>query len=106
MAIRVGWTLGIQCEPENVVNKYTVCLKTSNRTIIGHLKKGKSERFAKAIFYYLRSHPQANCAAKVTGKKIYLGDGEGLQVPFILQITGERKFISVLKKQFNLLKEK
>ena len=66
----LGEHLEVQCEPENVVDKYTVCLKTSNRKIIGHLKKEKSGRFAKAIFYYLRSHPQANCAAKVTGKKI------------------------------------
>ena len=56
--------------------------------------------------HYLRSHPQANCTAKVTGKRFNLGDGEGLQVPCILQFTGERKFISVLKEQFNSLKEK
>ena len=83
--------LEVQCEPENPVDKYaTVCLKTSNGTINGHLKKGKSGRFAKIIFYYLRSHPQANCTAKVTGKRFNLGDSEGLQVPCILQFTGER----------------
>ena len=95
-----------QREPENPVDKYEVCLKTSNGTIVGHLKKEESGRLAKTIFYYLRSHPQANCTAKVTGKRFNLGDGEGLQVPCILQFTGERKFISVLKEQFNLFKEK
>ena len=74
--------------------------------IVGHLEKGKSGRFANTKFYYLRSHPQANCTAKVTGKRFNLGDGKGLQVSCILQFTGERKFISVLKEQFNLLKEK
>ena len=102
----MGEHLEIQCEPENLVDKYAVCLKTSNGTIVGDLKKGKSGRFGKTKFYYLRSHPQANCTAKVTGKGFNLGDGESLQVSCILQFTGERKFISVLKEQFNLLKEK
>ena len=70
------------------------------------MKKGKSGGFAKTIFYYLRSHPQANCTAKVTGKRFNLGDGEGLQVPYILQFTGERKFISVLKEQFKFTERK
>ena len=98
--------LGVQCDPENSADKYAVCLKTSNGTIVGHSKKGKSGHFANTIFYYLRSHPRANCTAKVTCKRFNLGDGEGLQVPCILQFTAERKFISVLKEQFNLLKEK
>ena len=106
-APELGEHLEVQCEPENPVDKYAECLKTSNGTIVGHLKKGKSGgRFAKTIFYYSRSHPQANCTAKVTGKRFNLGDGKGLQVPCILQFTGERKFISVLKEQLNLLKEK
>ena len=105
-APELGEHLEVQCEPENPVDKYAVCLKTSNGTIVGHLKKGKSGRFAKTIFYYLRSHPQANCITKVTGTRFNLFDGKGLQVPRILQFTGEWKFISVLKEQFNLLKEK
>ena len=77
-APELGEHLEVQCEPENLVDKYVVCLKTSNGTIVGHLKKGKSGRFAKTIFYYLRSHPQANCTAEATGKRFNLGDGEGL----------------------------
>ena len=50
--------LEVQCEPGNVADKYAVCLKTSIGTIVGHLKKGKSGRFARTIFY---------CTAKVTG---------------------------------------
>ena len=51
---------------------------------LGHLKKGKSGRFAKTMFYYLGSHPQAKCTAKVTGTRFNLGDGEGLRVSRIL----------------------
>ena len=105
-APELGEHLEVQYEPENPVDKYAVCLKTSNGTIIGHLKKGKSGCFTKTIFYYLRSHPQENCTAKVTGERFNLGNDEDLQVHCILQFTGERKFISVLKEQFNLLKEK
>ena len=94
----VNTWMEVQCEQENPLDKNAVCLKNSNGTIVGHLKKGKSGRFTKTIFYYLRSHPQANCTAKVTGKRFNLGDGEGLQVLCSLQFTGERKFISVSKE--------
>ena len=66
---KLGERLEVQCEPENVVDKYAVCLKTGNGATIEHLKKGKSGRFAKTVFYYLRSHPEAKCTAKVTGKR-------------------------------------
>ena len=56
-APELGEHLGVQCNPETSADKYAVCLKTSNGTIVGHLKKGKPGRFAKTIFYYLRSHP-------------------------------------------------
>ena len=102
----MGEHLEVQCELEDPVDKYAVCLKSSIGTIVRHLKKRKSRCFANTIFYYLQSHSQANCTAKVTGERFNLGDGEGLQVPCILQYSGERKFISVLKEQFNLLKKK
>ena len=59
----------------------------------GHLKKVKSCRFAKTIFFYLRNHLEAKCTAKVTCKRFDLGDGEGFQVPCILHTTGRRNFI-------------
>ena len=102
----LGEHLEVQCEPENPVNKYAVCLKTGNGITGGHLIKGKSGRFPKTIFYYLPSHPEVNFTAEVTGKRFNLGDVEGLQIPCILQFTGERKFVSILKEQFHLLKEK
>ena len=41
-------------EPDNRMDKFAVCVKI-NEKIVGHLKKGTSGRFAKAIFYFLRS---------------------------------------------------
>ena len=49
-APELGEHLEVQCEPENPVDKYAFCLKTSNRTIVGHLKKEKSGRFTKTMF--------------------------------------------------------
>ena len=62
----LGEHLEVQCELQNHVDKYTVCLKTGNGATVEHLEKGKSGRFAKAMFYYLRSHWEANCTTKVT----------------------------------------
>ena len=78
----LGETLEVQCEPENPVDKYAVCLKTDNWITIGHFKKGESGRFAKTIFYYLPSHPDTKCTAIVTGKRFNLGDGEGSALYF------------------------
>ena len=47
----LGEHLEVQCEPENVVNKYPVYLKNGIRVTIEYLKKGKSGRCKKAIFY-------------------------------------------------------
>ena len=101
-----GEHLQVQCEPENPVDQDGVYLKTSNGATVGHLKERRSRRFAKIIFYYLRGHPEASCRVKVTDKRLALGDGKGLRVSCILQFTGERKFVSVLKEQFHLFKEK
>ena len=47
----LGEHLEVQCEPENVVNKYPVYLKNGIRVTIEYLKKGKSGRCEKVIFY-------------------------------------------------------
>ena len=44
-------TLEVQCKPQNVVDKYAVCFKNGNGATIGHLRKGKSGRFAKTRLY-------------------------------------------------------
>ena len=93
----MGEQLDVQCEPENPIDKCGVCLKTSNGAAVEHLKKGKSGRFIKTIFYYLRCHPETSWLLKVTGKRLALDDGADLRVSCILQFTGERKCVSILK---------
>ena len=37
----------------------------------------------------------------VTGKRVNLGDGQGLQIPCTILFKGEEKYIEILKKQLN-----
>ena len=80
--------LEVSKEPDNPEGKFAVAVK-KNQNIVGHLKKGKTGRFAKTLFYFLRSDPYSNSNghAKVTWKRCNLGGGDGLQVPCILYIS-------------------
>ena len=61
------------------------------------LTKGKYGRFAKTIFILLRANHGHYC--RVEGKRVNLGDGQGLQIPCTLHFTGETKYIEVLDIQ-------
>ena len=102
---KLGEHLEVHCEPENIIDKYAVCVKTANGATVGHLKKGKTGRFTKTIFYYLPSHPEAICTAKVTGKMFNLGD-RGVTSSLHPEYHRTKKHVSVLTQQFDLLKEK
>ena len=54
-------------------------------------------RFTKTVSYFLRASNENCCRVEVTGKRVNLGDGEGLQIPCILHFSGETKFFSKLK---------
>ena len=84
-------------EPNNVVDKYAVCIKKNN-VIVGHLPLVKDERFAKMIFYFLRSDRYAEYKAIVTGKEVNIGDGEGMQAPSLLKISGAKHILQILCK--------
>jgi len=100
----VNEKLRTRTEPENVVDKYAVRV-LSGEDVVGHLKKGKSGRFAKTVFYFLRGDKDGSCSIIVRGKPVNLGDGEGMQVPSTLHFTGQKTFIEVLRKQLSSLDE-
>ena len=52
-----------------------------NGVIVGHLILGKTGRFAKIIFYFLRGHTDSKCEVIITDKRVNLGDKKGMQVP-------------------------
>ena len=75
---------------------------TKDARVICHLKKGKTDRYVKTVFYFLKSNPMNTASITVTGKRVNFGDGQGLQIPCTILFKGEEKYIEVLKKQLNL----
>ena len=67
-------------EPENEYDKYAVAVERCG-DVVGHLSKGRSARFAKIVSYFLCTSNENCCRVEVTGKRVNLGDREGLQFP-------------------------
>ena len=91
-----GEKLDVLMEPDNRMDNLAVCVKINDK-IVGHLKKGISGRFQKTIFYFLRSNAYSSAWTKVTGKRWNLGNGEGMQVHCKLSLSGQPKFVSLVK---------
>ena len=87
-----------EIEPDNSVDKYAVAVK-KDKKVVGHLPLGENGKFAKTIFYFLRADPYGKCDITVTGKAVNLGDGDGMQVPCILHLTGQKSMTEILKQQ-------
>ena len=52
----VGEKLDAAMQPSNIKGKYAVAIFQGGRNmVIGHLPLGKSRKFAKAIFYFLKA---------------------------------------------------
>ena len=64
--------------------------------MIGHLPLGEN---VKTIFYFLRADPYAKCNITVVGKAVNFGDGNGMQVPCILHLSGQKSMVEILKQQ-------
>ena len=84
-----GETLQCQMEPDNVVDKYAV--------VVGHLMNGKSEKFAKTVFFFLRADTINSATVEITGKPINDGKGVGIQVPCRIKFTGRKAVLDKLK---------
>ena len=93
----LGENLSTRPEPENKIDKYVVAV-TKDAEVIGNLKKGKTGRYAKTVFYFLRANPMNTASITVTGKRVNFGDGQGLQVPSTNLFKGEEIYFEVLKK--------
>ena len=72
-----GEILKARPEPENQYDKYAVAVERCG-DVVEYLSKGRSARFAKTISYFLRASNKNCCRVEVTGKRVNLGDGEGL----------------------------
>ena len=56
--LTVNEELETKMEPDNVMDKYAVCVK-KNTSIVGYLPFGKNGKFANMIFYFLRADQDA-----------------------------------------------
>ena len=77
---------------ENETDKYTVTV-TKDARVICHLKEGKTGRYAKTVFYFLRANPMNTASITVTEKRVNFGDGQGLQIFCTILFKGEEKYI-------------
>ena len=87
-----------EIEPHNPVDKYAVAVKKDEK-VIGHLPLGEKGKFAKTIFYFVRADPHAKCNITVVGKAVNLGGGDGMQVPCIRHLSGQKSMMEILKQQ-------
>ena len=87
-----------EIEPHNPVDKYAAVVKKDEK-VVGYLPLGENGKFAKTIFYFLRADPYGKCNITVTGKAVNLGDGDGMQVPCILHLSGQKSMVEILKQQ-------
>ena len=87
------------------MDKYAVCVENSS-SIAGHLPLGKNGKFAKMIFYFLRADQDAECKVVITGKEVNLGDGDGMQVPCKLKISGPRNMVEILCKNIHVVQKR
>ena len=90
--------LNVLMEPNDRVDKFPVYVK-KYQAVVGYLKKGDSGKFAKTIFYFLRRDIYCNCYVEISEKRCNLKDGEGLQVPWEIIITGQKKYVNILKHE-------
>ena len=84
-----------------MVDKYAVCVKKNNE-IVGHLQFAKDGKFAKTVLYFLRENEYGSCDVLIKGKPVNLGDGDEMQVPCSLNLTGRKKLIKILEKTLKL----
>ena len=61
---------------------------------MGHLNKGKNDKFTKAIFFFLRGDPYSKAKTITSGRRCNLDDGEGSQ---ILKLVGHQSLSTYCK---------
>ena len=71
----LGENLSTRPEPKNEIDKYAVAITKETR-VIGHLKKGKTGRYAKIIFYFPLANPMNTASITVTEKRVNFEDGQ------------------------------
>ena len=93
----LGKVLQYRMEPDNTLDKYAVAVMNKDR-FVGHLMKGDSGKFAKTIFFFLRTDEINSATVKITGKAVNKGKGMGMEVPCSITFTGSKPMLNKLKE--------
>ena len=72
---------------------------TTEARVIGHLKKGKTGRYAKTDFYFLRANPMNAARITATGKSVNFGNGQVLQISCAILFKTEEIYTEVYKRK-------
>ena len=84
-------------DPDNAVDKYALAVMNKDR-VVGHLMKGKSGKFAKTVFFFLRTDKINSATVKITGKAVNKGKGTGKKIPCSITFTGNKPMLDKLKE--------
>ena len=104
-----NWTPSIEdelqgfMEPTNKLDKYAVALKGKDGDVIDHFPLGKSGKFAKTVFYFLKSDKNHHCKITVTGEATNDSDKLRMKVPCQLFFLAKEKFIIIFKGKLSKL---
>ena len=95
----VGEKLTGVMESNNLMDKYALAVIRSDESIVRHLPLGKSGKFGKTIFYFLKANEKHSCVIQLLRKAINGGDGVGMKVPCRLLFFAEENYINILKEK-------
>ena len=104
-----NWTPSIRdelqgfMEPTNKLDKYAVALKGKDGDVIDHFPLGKSGKFEKTVFYFLKSDKNHHCKITVTGEATNAGGKLRMKVPCQLFFLAKEKFIIIFKGKLSKL---
>ena len=91
-------------ELDNAVDKYAVAVMKKDR-VVGHLMKRKSRKFAKTVFFFLRTDEIDSTTVKITGRAVNKGKGMGMEVPCSIAFTGSKPMLDKLKEILSQLQQ-
>ena len=83
-------------DPDNTVDKYALAVMNKDR-VVGHLMKGKSEKFAKTVFFFLRTDEINSTTVKTTREAVNIGKWVGMEVPCSITFTISKPMLDKLK---------
>ena len=92
--------LEVKMEHTNKMDKFVVAVR-KNKKFVRYLPLGKTGRFSKIIFYFLKCE-FSDCKVKIAdGKAVNLGDGMGMRAPCLLLFRGQSDYIDIFSKELS-----